>query len=82
MAATDNKLRLPNEHREKAERFAERQGRSADDVAAEALQMYLEAQRDVEELNALASWGESDARERGFKPADVDRAISDIRLAR
>jgi predicted DNA-binding protein len=47
MAATDNNLRVPNELREQAERLAERQGRSADDVAAEALQMYLEAQRDV-----------------------------------
>jgi hypothetical protein len=79
MAATDNNLRVPEELREAAAKLAKRQGRSADDLAAEALRRYLEAAQSIQELNDLASWGQRHARERGFKPADVERAISDVR---
>ncbi|HMC62514.1 MAG TPA: hypothetical protein VKJ01_25185 [Candidatus Solibacter sp.] len=79
MATTDNNLRVPDELREAAARLAKRQGRSADDLAAEALRRYLEAAQSIQDLNDLASWGQRHSRERGFKPADVERAISDVR---
>jgi hypothetical protein len=80
--ATDNNLRVPEELFEQIERLGERQGRSADDVAADALRRYLEAERDVADLNDLATWGERHARERGYKPSDVERAVADVRRGR
>ena len=43
MAATDNNLRVPDELRETAAKLAKRQGRSADDLAAEVLEALLRA---------------------------------------
>lgn len=80
--ATQNNLHVPDDLLAQAQRIAERQGRTADDLAADALKRYIEAQQNVQELEELASWGERHARERGFKPSDVERAISGVRRGR
>lgn len=79
MAAADKNLHVPSELLDQARRIAEWEGRSADDLAADALKMYIETRQNVRELDDLACWGEHHSRERGFKPSDVERAISDIR---
>lgn len=80
--ATPNNLHIPDDLFLQAQRLANRQGRSADDLAAEALRRYIEAQDNVRELEELAAWGEEHARARGFHPSDVERAISEIRRGR
>lgn len=82
MATTGNNLRVPADLLSLARRIAESQGRSADDLATDALKGYVQSQENVHDLEELASWGQSHARERGFKPSDVERAISDVRNGR
>jgi predicted transcriptional regulator len=80
--ATNNNLRVSDELRAQAAEIAKRQGRTADDLAAEALAHYIETQKIAQDLSDLASWGARHARERGFKPSDVEHAISDVRRGR
>jgi predicted transcriptional regulator len=80
--ATDNNLRRSDELRAQAAEIAERQGRTTDEFAAEALAHYIETQKIAQDLSDLASWGARHARERGFKPSDVEHAISDVRRGR
>jgi hypothetical protein len=82
MASTDNNLRVPDELLDQAQRVAEAEGCTADELAADALKRYLAIRQKVRDLHDLASWGERHAQERGFKPSDVDRAISDVRRGR
>lgn len=77
--AAQNNLKVPEELLFEAQRIARSEGRSADDLAAEALERYIDARRTKQELEELAKWGQAHARERGFKPSDVERAISEIR---
>ena len=77
-----NNICIPDDLLDQAQHIAKSEGRSADELAADALRRYIEIRRDVQELRELASWGERHAQERGFKPSDVDRAISDIRRNR
>ena len=55
MATTDNNLRVPDELREQAAEIALRQGRTADDLAADALKRYI-AHDKLEELSRYG-WG-------------------------
>jgi predicted transcriptional regulator len=80
--ATDNNLRVSDELRAQAAEIAERQGRTTDEFAAEALAQYIETQKIAQDLSDLASWGARHARERGFKPSDVEHAIADVRRGR
>ncbi len=80
--ATSNNLRVPDDLLVQTQRLADSQGRSVDDLASEALRRYIETQQNVRDLEELAAWGEQHARSRGFKPSDVERAISEVRRAR
>lgn len=80
--ATDNNLRVSDELWAQTAEIAKRQGRTADELAAEVLAHYIEAQKIAQDLSDLASWGARHARERGFKPSDVEQAISDVRRGR
>ncbi|MDQ2949281.1 MAG: hypothetical protein M3Y27_25635 [Acidobacteriota bacterium] len=80
--ATQNNLYVPDDLLDQAQRIAKSQGRTADDLAADALKRYIEAQQNVQDLDELASWGEWHARERGLQPTDVERAIWDVRRGR
>ena len=85
MATTDNNLRVPDELREQAARIAVRQGRTTDDLAADALKRYIAHDK----LEELANFGQQRAKELGFdKPVEdralafVERAIADDRRER
>jgi predicted transcriptional regulator len=78
MAATNNNLHVPDDLLDRAQRIADAEGRTANDVAADALKRYIERRETVQELQDLGSWGERHARQRGYKPSDVERAISEI----
>jgi predicted transcriptional regulator len=80
--ATDLTIKVPDELRAAMEITAQAEGRTIEEVATEAMKRYVAAQENVREINELATWGERHARERGFKPSDVQRAISDIRRGR
>jgi hypothetical protein len=80
--ATQNNLGIPADLLAQVQRLADSQGRTAGDLAADALQRYLEAHRNLLDWEDLVSWGERHAQERGFKPSDVETAISEIRLRR
>ena len=80
--ATDLTSELPDDLRSAMEAAAQAEGRSIEDLATEAMKRYVEVQKNVKDLNELASWGERHARERGFKPTDVERAIADLRRGR
>ena len=80
--ATQNNLRIPEDLFIQAQRLAATQGRSTDDVAADALKQYIETQQNVRALDELATWGAGHARSHGFRPSDVERAISEVRRAR
>ena len=82
MATTDNNLRVPEDLLDQARRMAEAEGCTPDELAADALKRYIETRQNMQDLQALASWGERHARERGFKPSDIERAISDVRRGR
>jgi len=63
MATTDNNLHIPDDLLAQAEKLAASEGRTADDLAADALKRYL-AQRVVEQNRAggpgaqAAAWAE------------------------
>jgi hypothetical protein len=85
MATTGNNLRVPDELRKQAARIAGRQGRTADDLAADALKRYIAHDK----LEELAHFGRQRANELGLDiPADdramaiVERAIADDRRKR
>jgi predicted transcriptional regulator len=85
MATTDNNLRVPDELREQAARIAGRQGRTADDLAEDALKRYIAHDK----LEELSRFGQQRARELGLdNPTDdqamafVERAIADDRRER
>lgn len=82
MATIDNNLRVSDDLLVQARRMAEMDGCTVDELAAAALKRYIESRQNVQDLQDLASWGERHARERGFKPSDVERAISDVRRDR
>lgn len=72
MATTDNNLRVPDELREEAAELAERQGRSADDIAAEALKRYIAH----EKLEELSRYGQQRAREMGLDRLSEEEAAA------
>ena len=85
MAITDNNLRVPDELREQAAEIAERQGRTADDLAADALRRYIAH----EKLEGLSRYGQERAKNLGLdKPTEeqsmafVERVIGEDRTER
>jgi|GEM_PF-3793595 hypothetical protein len=85
MATTDNNLRVPDELRSQAAEIAKRQGRTADDLAADALKRYIAHER----LEELSGYGRARAKELGLdKPTEeqaaafVERVISEDRTER
>ena len=85
MATTDNNLRVPDELREQAAEIAERQGRTADDLATDALKRYIAH----EKLEELSRYGRERAKELGLdKPTEeqamafVERVIGEDRTER
>jgi predicted transcriptional regulator len=72
MATTDNNLRVPDELREQAAELAERQGRSADEIAAEALRRYIAH----EKLEELSRYGQQRGREMGLDRLSEDEAMA------
>jgi predicted transcriptional regulator len=85
MATTGNNLRIPDELREQAAEIARRQGRTADDLAADALRRYIAHER----LEELARYGRDRAKELGLdKPTEeeavafVERVIGEDRTER
>jgi hypothetical protein len=67
MATTDNNLRVPDELREQAAEIAIRQGRTTDDLAADALKRYIAHER----LEELSRYGRDRAKELGLdKPTE------------
>jgi predicted transcriptional regulator len=70
MATTDNNLRVPDELRDEAAELAERQGRSADDIAAEALKRYIAH----EKLEELSRYGQQRTREVGLNMLSEEQA--------
>ena len=80
--ATQNNLLIPEDLFIQAQRLADTQGRTADDLAVDALKLYLETQENVRALDELATWGAGHAQAHGFKLSDVERAISEVRRAR
>jgi hypothetical protein len=80
MATTDNNLHVPNNLMAQAERLAARQGRTADELAADALKRYIAH----EWLNKLDREGQERKRRLGMKSdeeveREVDRAIAESR---
>lgn len=82
MAATNNNLRVPNEIFDEAQRLAASQGRTTDEVAADALKRYIARQK----LDALAQFGQQRAAEMGLdrlseaeREEHVLRAIRELR---
>jgi hypothetical protein len=80
MATTDNNLHVPNNLMAQAERLAARQGRTADELAADALNRYIAH----EWLNKLDREGQERKRRLGMKSneeveREVDRAIAESR---
>lgn len=85
MGTTDNNLRVPDDLREQAAEIAKRQGRTADDLAADALKRYIAH----ESLEVLSDYGRERAKELGFdKPTEeqavafVERVIGEDRTER
>jgi predicted DNA-binding protein len=72
MATTDNNLRVPEELREQAVEIARRQGRTADDLAAEALTRYIAHQ----ELEELSRYGQERAKELGLDQPTEEQAMA------
>lgn len=60
--ATQNNVHIPDELLDQAQRMAEAQGRTADDLAADALKRYLAH----EKLEELSRYGRHRAREIGL----------------
>ena len=80
MATTDNNLHIPDDLLAQAEKLAASQGRTANDLAADALNRYLAH----EWLNKIEHEGQERRRQLGLKSdeeveAVVDRAISEYR---
>jgi hypothetical protein len=80
--ASHNNLRVPEDLLAEAQRIAEAEGCTADEFAADALKRYIEIRQALRDLEDLASWGERHAHAHGFKPPDVEPAISDVRSGR
>jgi hypothetical protein len=85
MATTDNNLRVPDKLREQAAEIAARQGRTADDLAADALKRYIAH----EKLEELSRYGRERAKDLGLdKPTEkqavafVERVIGTDRTER
>jgi hypothetical protein len=80
MATTDNNIRVPDHLMAQAERSAARQGRTADELAADALKRYIAH----EWLNKLDREGQERWRRPGMKSEEevereADRAIAESR---
>jgi hypothetical protein len=72
MATTDNNLHIPEELLAQAERIAQSQGRTTDDLAADALKRYLAH----EELDEVQREGQDNRRRLGLESdEDVDRFV-------
>ena len=80
--ATQNNLRIPEDLFNRSQRLAVSPGRTADDLAVDALIRYLETQQNLRVLDELATWGEGHARALGFNESDVERATSEVRRSR
>ena len=83
MATTDNNLHVPDDLMAQAERLAAGQGRTADELAADALKRYIAH----EWLNKLDREGQERRSRLGMKSEEdvervVDRAIAESRTER
>jgi predicted transcriptional regulator len=76
------RFEISDELRDAVETMARAEGKTIEEIGAEAMRRYVESQQNVRDLNDLTSWGQRHAREKGYKPSDVERAISDIRRGR
>lgn len=72
MATTDNNLRVPDELRELAAEIAERQGRTADDLATDALKRYIAH----EKLDELSRYGWDRAKALGLDKPTEEEALA------
>jgi hypothetical protein len=77
-----NNVHLPDDLLAQAEQFAESQGRTADELAAEAVRRYLAH----EKLDELSRYGHRKARELGIEDLSaeerdefVERAVREVR---
>ena len=78
MATTDNNLHVPDDLMAQAERLAAGQGRTADDLAADALRRYIAH----EWLNKLDREGQERRRRLGMtSDEDVERVV-DLAIAK
>ncbi len=73
--ASQNNLHVPDDLLDAANEAAREDGRTTDELAAEALRRYL-AHRKLEELSA---YGGEQARRMGYTEADVPRLIEESR---
>ena len=75
MATADYNLRVPDELREQAAAVAARQGRTADDLAADALKRYIAHDK----LEELSRYGRRRAKELGLdKPAPAIKTFTGL----
>ena len=72
MASIDNNLRVPDELRAQAAEIADRQGRTADDLAADALRRYIAHER----LEELSGYGRERAKEVGLDKLTEEQAMA------
>ena len=72
MASIDNNLRVPDELRAQAAEIADRQGRTADDLAADALRRYIAHER----LEELSRYGRERAKEVGLDKLTEEQALA------
>jgi hypothetical protein len=73
--ATQNNLRIPDELLSAVNEAASAEGKTADEVAADALRRYL-AHR---ELDDLGQYGREQSRRLGYTESDVPRLIAESR---
>ena len=72
MASIDNNLRVPDELRAQAAEIADRQGRTADDLVADALRRYIAHER----LEELSRYGRERAKEAGLDKLTEEQALA------
>ena len=64
------------------EELARAENRSAEELATEVLTQYVRRREAAQEAQSLGKWGQEHAKRKGYKPADVPRAIEDLRRGR
>jgi predicted transcriptional regulator len=76
------RFEVSDELRAAMESMARTEGKTLEQIGAEAMRRYVESEEKVRDLNELMSWGQRHARDRNYKPSDVESAIADIRRGR